>query len=70
MGDVISPYLRHKMAENERRLQDADLDPELMQMLRDERLALVLQNEEFLAELRNDKDFLRVLEKGTLIWLS
>ena len=66
MGEVISPYLRHKMAENERRLQEVDVnnDPDVLQMLKDERLALILQNEEFLNELRNDKDFMKVLERG------
>jgi hypothetical protein len=32
--------------------------------LEDERIALFLQNEEFMAELRWNKDFLSTLEKG------
>nr|CAD7396018.1 unnamed protein product [Timema cristinae] len=38
-------------------------DPELDRYLEDERIALFLQNEEFMAELRWNKDFLCMLEK-------
>lgn len=33
-------------------------------MLEDERIAMFLQNEEFMAELRWNKDFLSTLESG------
>ncbi|XP_071443742.1 CUE domain-containing protein 1 isoform X2 [Hetaerina americana] len=39
-------------------------DPDLDRFLEDERIALFLQNEEFMAELRWNKDFLSTLEKG------
>ena len=54
------------MRENERRRRQAsvDLDPELSQYLEDERLALILQNSEFLQELRDDETFMKTLERG------
>ena len=33
-------------------------------MLERERVALILQNEEFLSELREDEDFMKTLERG------
>jgi len=39
-------------------------DKELEQFLEDEKLAMVLQNEEFMRELRHNKDFMLSLEKG------
>ncbi len=39
-----------------------DSDSKNAQFLADERLALMMQNEEFMAELRNDRDFLSTLE--------
>ena len=39
-------------------------DPERAQYLEDERLALCLQNEEFLRELRGDEDFMKTLQRG------
>ena len=41
-----------------------DLDPALAMYLEDERLALMLQNSEFLQELRGDRMFMLTLEKG------
>ncbi|XP_046395945.1 uncharacterized protein LOC124163223 isoform X2 [Ischnura elegans] len=41
-------------------------DPDLDRFLEDERIALFLQNEEFMAELRWNKDFLSTLEKDQL----
>lgn len=35
--------------------------------LEDERIALFLQNEEFMAELRWNKDFLSMLDKGQFV---
>ncbi|XP_066998296.1 CUE domain-containing protein 1 [Anabrus simplex] len=57
--------LQQKYAENQRVrgvLSDVG-DPELDRYLEDERIALFLQNEEFMAELRWNKDFLSTLEK-------
>lgn len=39
-------------------------DRELERFLEDEKLAMVLQNEEFMRELRHNKDFMLSLEKG------
>lgn len=39
-------------------------DQELERFLEDEKLAMVLQNEEFMRELRHNKDFMLSLEKG------
>ena len=41
-----------------------DLDPALAMYLEDERLALMLQNSEFLQELRGDRMFMLTLERG------
>ncbi|XP_025088955.1 uncharacterized protein LOC112561031 isoform X2 [Pomacea canaliculata] len=63
--DLSSEFIQRRIKENERRrrLASADLDPELAQYLEDERLALILQNSEFLRELRDDEDFMQTLEK-------
>ena len=55
------------MKENERRRRKAvkNVDPEMSQYLEDERLAIMLQNSEFLQELRGNEDFMKTLEKGT-----
>ncbi|GLH12018.1 Putative cue domain-containing protein 1 [Gryllus bimaculatus] len=57
--------LQQKYAENQRvRGVLCDVgDPELDRYLEDERIALFLQNEEFMAELRWNKDFLSTLER-------
>lgn len=62
--------LEQKMKENERRRRSTshDIDPELMQYLDDERLAIVIQNSEFLQELRGNEDFMKTLEKGESIF--
>lgn len=39
-------------------------DPELAQFLEDERMAIFLQNEEFMRELRRNKDFMSSLDSG------
>ena len=58
--------LDEKMKENERRRKKAvmNVDPEMSQYLEDERLAIMLQNSEFLQELRGNEDFMKTLEKG------
>lgn len=44
-------------------MRDAMDDKELERFLEDEKLAMVLQNEEFMRELRHNKDFMLSLEK-------
>lgn len=60
--------LKRKMKENERRRRTIshDFDPETSQFLEDERLAIMLQNSEFLQELRGNEDFMKTLERGTV----
>ncbi|CAB3375072.1 Hypothetical predicted protein [Cloeon dipterum] len=57
--------LQQRFAENKQRRGALDSlgDPELDRYLEDERIALFLQNEEFMNELRWNKDFLSTLEK-------
>lgn len=64
---INQQLLQQKYAENQRvRGVLCEVgDPELDRYLEDERIALFLQNEEFMAELRWNKDFLSTLEKGT-----
>jgi hypothetical protein len=58
--------LQQRFAENQQRRGALDSlgDPELDRYLEDERIALFLQNEEFMNELRWNKEFLSSLEKG------
>lgn len=51
------------MEENERNRHITSLndDPELSQFLEDERFAILLQNEEFVRELRSNRDFVSTL---------
>ena len=67
--DISTDFIQRRMRENERRRRQAsvDLDPELSQYLEDERLALILQNSEFLQELRDDETFMKTLERGKKI---
>merc|ERR1711974_83946 len=60
-----SDILQERMKENERRrrMTSGELDPDLAQYLEDERLAIMLQNSEFLQELRGDTMFMLTLEK-------
>lgn len=55
------------MEENQRQRQMvfSNDDPELSQYLEDERIAIFLQNEEFVKELRRNKDFMSTLELDT-----
>lgn len=63
--------LDEKLKENERRRRKAvkNVDLEMSQYLEDERLAIALQNSEFLQELRGNEDFMKTLEKGISILL-
>lgn len=61
---LSSALLQQKMQENERqRLQLASSldDAEAAQYLEDERIAIFLQNEEFVSELRRNKEFMSAL---------
>ncbi|XP_069135338.1 CUE domain-containing protein 1-like [Argopecten irradians] len=60
--------LDEKMKENERRRKRAvmNADPEMSQYLEDERLAIMLQNSEFLDELRSNEDFMKTLERDRM----
>lgn len=53
-----------KMEENERqrKLSQSGIGPDLTSYLEDERFAILLQNEEFVQELRRNKDFMSTLE--------
>lgn len=42
-------------------------DKKLKQYLEDERIALFLQNEEFMRELQRNREFLIALERGTAV---
>ena len=48
------------------RARSKSVDQETQRMLADEHLALALQNEEFLKVLKDDKDFMDQLERGTI----
>lgn len=63
--DFSKNMLEERIKENERQRRNtsAEFDPELAQFLEDERLALALQNSEFLQELRSNDDFMKTLEK-------
>lgn len=60
--------LDEKMKENERQRKNAvmNADPEMSQYLEDERLAIMLQNSEFLEELRSNEDFMKTLERDRM----
>ncbi|KAL3856534.1 hypothetical protein ACJMK2_011280 [Sinanodonta woodiana] len=66
--ELSCDILSEKMKENERRRKrlSFDIDPEMAQYLEDERLAILLQNGEFLQELRSNEDFMKTLERDRL----
>ncbi|XP_013384324.1 uncharacterized protein LOC106154498 isoform X2 [Lingula anatina] len=63
-----SQMLQKRMAENERRRASTnrELDPEMAQYLEDERLAILMQNQEFLRELRGNEEFMKTLERDRM----
>ena len=72
---LSSTILQQRMEENERKRQNntSVSDPELVQYLEDERIALFLQNKEFFQELKDNKEFLSTLERGIvkhILWFS
>lgn len=54
------------MQENERlrrmSSKDATVDPDAAQYLEDERIAILLQNEEFVRELQHNQEFMSTLQ--------
>ncbi|XP_013784405.1 CUE domain-containing protein 1-like isoform X2 [Limulus polyphemus] len=62
---LSSSVLQQRMEENERQRQisHSTEDPGLSQYLEDERIAIFLQNEEFMQELRHNKEFMSTLER-------
>lgn len=62
-----SSQLQDKLVQNEReRSTIGDGDSKKAQFLADERLALMLQNEEFLSILRDDDDFMKTLQRDRM----
>lgn len=71
---VLSPQrLSERLSENALARQAVgESDVELAQYLKDERIALFLQNDEFISELRSNQEFMSALqrgEKGFLLFL-
>ncbi|CAL1271315.1 unnamed protein product [Larinioides sclopetarius] len=64
---LSTAILQKRMQENERQRRNTigAEDPELTRYLEDERIALFLQNEEFVRELMGNKEFLSTLEKDS-----
>ncbi|XP_071945517.1 CUE domain-containing protein 1-like isoform X2 [Antedon mediterranea] len=61
--ELVSSTLRQRLAQNKERQNTVDKDDvETQQMLEDERVALSLQNQEFLQELQRNPEFLSALE--------
>ncbi|KAF7491537.1 CUE domain-containing protein 1 [Sarcoptes scabiei] len=60
---INSSFLQQKMEENQRNRQmtSSSVDPEMAQYLEDERFAILLQNEEFVRELRMNQEFMSSL---------
>ncbi|KAI1290371.1 CUE domain-containing protein 1 [Halotydeus destructor] len=59
---LSSALLQQKMEENERRRLSETTNPELNQYLEDERIAILMQNEEFIQELRHNHEFMSTLD--------
>ncbi|KAF0298740.1 CUE domain-containing protein 1 [Amphibalanus amphitrite] len=67
-GPLNSAGLQERLAENRRQLAalGSQPDPELAQYLEDERVALMLQNDEFMDELRRNREFMDALDVESL----
>ncbi|GIY97712.1 CUE domain-containing protein 1 [Caerostris extrusa] len=65
---LSTAMLQKRMQENERQRRNTigAEDPELARYLEDERIALFLQNEEFVRELMGNQEFLSTLEKDSV----
>ena len=65
-GHDVPSLLQWRLAANKRARGslDASLDPAQAQSLNDERMAIMLQNQEFLKWLRHDQDFMLTLRNG------
>ena len=66
LGALPDDFLRLSPVRGPRkpRAREKNAESELKQFLEDERLAIFLQNEEFMRELRHNKDFMMSLEQG------
>ncbi|XP_072909432.1 CUE domain-containing protein 1b isoform X3 [Hemitrygon akajei] len=63
--DVVQNSQKAKIGAGPEPRGSADQERKLKQYLEDERIALFLQNEEFMKELQRNRDFLLALEKAT-----
>lgn len=64
--------IRERMTENTKKLGELSCQEggaEANQMLEDERFALMLQNEEFMTELRGNHEFLSTLEQDHRVYI-
>jgi len=59
--NISHQMLKDRYAENQKCSLSIDKTPETTQFLEDERIALMLQNEEFMAELRGNQEFMSTL---------
>jgi hypothetical protein len=65
MGVLSPQHLTQRLSENaQAREAVGGSDAELAQYLADERVALFLQNDEFMHELRANRDFMTALQRG------
>lgn len=69
LGALPDDFLRISPVRATQRFQEREnhSDVELKRFLEDERLAIFLQNEEFMRELRHNKDFMISLERGNYL---
>ena len=62
---MVSSHLRQRLQQNVEQRSSVDInDVEMQQMLNDERVALFMQNEEFMRELQHNPEFSAALERG------
>lgn len=67
-GELSTAMLQQRMAENvrqQRRLSSGAAEAEA-QLLEDERMAILLQNQEFMRQLQSNRDFIRTLNQDIL----
>ena len=63
---MVSSHLEQRLRQNVEQRSNVDKDDvEMQQMLNDERIALYMQNEEFMRELQHNPEFSAALEHGT-----
>ncbi|KAH7955841.1 hypothetical protein HPB52_004158 [Rhipicephalus sanguineus] len=67
-GELSTAMLQQRMAENvrqQRRLSSGAAEADA-QLLEDERMAILLQNQEFVRQLQSNQDFIRTLNQGCI----